>query len=249
MYYQWIVMLKTDFKSFAAKGCYICLLCICLPAGISHAFSLADVASPPDSNTTYVGNMVHNGLPLEILQFTSSQSVAELLAFYKQRWSDVSKRKDSAPAYIEKHVGGWSILSKIEASKNVVLQVKSASGGTAEGFISVSDFSESKAPEQWVEEFPRMHGSELISNTASEEKGRQAYTLIFVNDHSVSENNEFYRVSMDGYGWRYSRGGVKDNVSMLHFLNDDWYCDIALSEADDGKSVILANLVEMNERK
>jgi hypothetical protein len=239
-------MRKTDFNTFSAKGVYICLVCLCLPANISHAFGLADVAQPPDSSTTYVGNMVHNGLPMEILQFTSSHSVAELMAFYKQRWSDVSKRKDNVPSYIEKHVGGWSILSKIEATKNVVVQIKPASSGAAEGFISVSDFFETKAPEQWVEEFPRMHGSELISNTASQDKGRQAYTLIFVNDHPVSENNEFYRVNMDGLGWRYSRGGVKDNISMLHFLNDDWYCDITLSQAEDGKSVILTNLVELN---
>jgi hypothetical protein len=249
MYYQWIDMQKIKFNSpVVIQDLVASLLCIFLFVDLSHAYSLTDVAEPPESTVTYVGDVVHNGLPMEILQFSSRYSMTELTAYYKQRWSDVTKRNDSIPSYIEKHVGDWTILSKVEASNNIVVQIRETANGDAEGFISVSDFKQRKESGLWIDDFPRMNGSTLVSNTESDEKGRRAYILIFVNEYSVSENHNFYQSSMNALGWRLSRSGTEDNISMLHLLNKNWYCDIALSEAEDGKSVVLANLVELNER-
>ncbi|MET0068870.1 MAG: hypothetical protein ABW096_02455 [Candidatus Thiodiazotropha sp.] len=240
-------MQKTDTTSaIYVRKSFLCLLCMFLHVELSSAYNLADIAKPPGSKMTYVGEVVHNALPLEILQFTSNNSPTEILAFYKQRWSDVTSGKDNVPSYIEKHVGNWAILSKMEVSKSVVVQLKKVSDGTTEGFISVADLAKREEPGRWVTEFPRMDGSELFSNTMSSDKDRQAYTLIFLNDNSVSENNEFYLMSMEAQGWRLSRNGTKDNISIFYFLMDNWYCDLTLSKADDGKSVIMVNLVELN---
>jgi hypothetical protein len=221
-------------------------VCLLLLSDVCLAYTLDDVEIPPDTRATYVGDVVQNGLPMQMLQFTSRFSIAELLAYYKQHWSNVSNRNDNVPAYIEKQVGEWAVLSKIEASKNVVVQVKESDNSTSEGFISVSDFSQRRESSNWVSDFPRMYDSVLISNTESEDKARRAHTLIFINDHSISENSEFYRVRMDEMGWRYSRGGVRNDVAILQFMKDQWHCDITFTVADDGKSVILANLVELN---
>lgn len=243
-------MQKTDTTStIYVRNSFLCLLCMFLHVEPSCAYSLTDIAKPPGSKMTYVGEVVHNALPMEILQFTSHYSPTEILAFYKQRWSDVTSGKDNVPSFIEKHVSNWAILSKVEASKSVVVQLKKLSDGTTEGFISIADLSNIEKPGRWVTEFPRMDGSELFSNTVSNDKGRRAYTLIFLNDNSVTENNEFYLTSMDAQGWRLSRSGAKDNISILYFLMDNWYCDLTLSKTDDGKSVILANLVEINDEK
>jgi hypothetical protein len=223
----------------------VCLLCF---VDETYAYGISDVEEPPGaSSVTYVGDLVQNGLPMQIKQFKSNSSVSEILAFYKQRWSDSANRQDNVPAYIEKKVGEWQVLSKMESTNSVVVQLKQTPEGQAEGFISVTDLSRAEGPNEWSNEFPRMHGSKLISNTESQDKGRHAYTLILINDYSVAENRDYYQANMDSQGWSYSRGGMKDNISMMYFIKDNWHCDMTVTEADNGKTIIFANLVEMNE--
>jgi hypothetical protein len=223
------------------------LLCILASSSLCHAYDIHDVADPPTASVIYVGDVVQNGLPMQMKQFSTDLSVTELLAFYKQRWSDVSKQQDNVPDYLEKQAGEWYVLSKMESSKSVVVQAKRSSQGITEGFISVTDMSRVRQPNQWSSEFPRMHDTQLVSNTESFDKGRLAYTLVLYNEHSVSENRDYYRNSMDSDGWQYTRGGKQSNTAMLYFKKDKWHCDIAVTEADDGKTIIFANLVEINE--
>lgn len=243
----WIDMRRTNLKTPVGITALVTFsIGLVVLVESTYAYSLSDVEEPPASRLTYVGKMVHNGLPMEVLQFVSDFSVSELKAFYKQSWKDVAKRGDGLPSYIEKHVGEWTILSKIEASSNVVVQIKESSERVAEGFISVSDIEQRKETGPWVSDFPSIQGSSLVSSTESDENGRRAYTLILINEHSLAENNDFYQLEMDAQGWRISRQGESGNVFMMHYLKDNWRCDMAMSEAEDGKSVIIVNLVELN---
>ncbi|MES9993790.1 MAG: hypothetical protein ABW098_17710 [Candidatus Thiodiazotropha sp.] len=225
----------------------ICLVSILGMVGELYAFTIDNVADPVDANVTYVGDVVQNGLPLQMKKFKVSSTAAEVLNYYKQRWSDVTAHDENIPSYIEKRVGDWWVLTKIESSSSVVVQVKESGDGYVEGLISVSDLSKRKKPNTWETDFPRISGTQLLSNTESNDNGRQAFTLILVNDSSISENNDYYRSNMEAEGWSYSRGGVNAGVSMLHFVKDNWQCDMTVTMADDGKTVIFANLVELNE--
>jgi hypothetical protein len=224
-----------------------CITLFIATSSLCHAFDVHDVADPPAASVIYVGDVIQNGLPMQMKQFSTDSSIAQLLAFYKQRWSDTSKKQDNVPSYLEKRVGEWYILSKMENEKSVVVQARKAKQGTIEGYISVTDMSRISKPNRWTREFPRMPGTQLISNTESVDKGRVAYTLILSNDHSVSDNNGYYRESMHNDGWQYIRGGEKSSTAMLYFKKERLQCDIAVTEADDGQTVIFANLVEINE--
>jgi hypothetical protein len=236
------------FDQFRRQVLYaFCLLGVFAVSSVSHAFDIHDVANPPSASMTYVGDVIQNGLPMQMKQFTTDTSITELFAFYKQRWSDNAKRQDNVPDYIEKRAGDWYVLSKMEASKSVVVQARKANSSTIEGFISVTDLAQVKEQNRWSSDFPRMHGTELVSNTESVDKGRIAYTLILYNDYSVNENSEYYRSNMHVDGWQFTRGGEKANTAMLYFQKDNWQCDITVTEAKDGKTVIFTNLVETNE--
>ncbi len=225
---------------------YCAIVGLVLMSSHCHALSVSDINDPPGASVTYVGEMVQNGLPMQIKQFTTDATIGEVLAYYKQRWADVAKHQENVPDYIEKQAGEWRILTKMEASNSVVVQLRKSDQGDTEGFISVTDLSRVEEPNKWSSDFPRMLGSQLVSNTESYDKGRRAYTLVIINDHSVEENIDYYRSSMDSEGWHYSRGGSKDNTLMLHFTREGWLCDMTMTAADDGKTVIFANLVEMN---
>ncbi|MCU7876930.1 MAG: hypothetical protein KZQ84_09040 [Candidatus Thiodiazotropha sp. (ex Lucinoma borealis)] len=224
------------------------LLSVFCAIDASYAYTLADIEDPLDARVTYVGDVIQNGLPMQMKQFSVDYTAAELMAFYKQRWSDTAHHQENIPDYIEKNVGEWRILSKVDESSSVVVQVKTANNGaSSEGFISVTDLSGRKETNQWLSNFPRLRDSQLISSTESVDKDRSATTLIITNDYSVDENSDYYRSNLDKLGWRYLRGSVRNNVSMLHFAKDGQQCEITVTEADDGKTVIFANVIEVNE--
>ncbi|MGD9168671.1 MAG: hypothetical protein PVI97_01245 [Candidatus Thiodiazotropha sp.] len=223
------------------------ILCFIAVSNGCHAYNIHDIADPPAASVTYVGDVIQNGLPMQMKQFKTELSVTELLAFYKQRWSDISTKQDNVPHYLEKEAGEWFVLSKIESGKSVVVQVKKTGNRMTEGFISVTDITDIREPNHWSNDFPRLQGTQLMSNTESVDKGRNAYTLVLYNKLSVSENRDFYRDNMYSDGWQYARGGEKSSTTMLYFKKDKWHCDITVTEADDGKTIIFANLVEINE--
>jgi hypothetical protein len=205
------------------------------------------VADPPEASVTYVGSVVQNGLPLQMKQFSVNQSLAEVFSFYKQRWSDTENYKENVPYFIEKEVGEWRILSKMEDHCSVVVQAKPVSGGATEGFISVSDLSQKKQVTELTSTFPRLVDSELLSTTESEDSGRLATTMMLTNNYSVEDNKSYYRSSMDEQGWNFMRGGIHNNVAMLYFYKEEQQCEIVISQSDDGKTIIFANVVQLNE--
>ncbi|MEW8309691.1 MAG: hypothetical protein G8D88_21410 [gamma proteobacterium symbiont of Ctena orbiculata] len=85
------------------------------------AYDIHDVADPPVASVIYVGEVVQNGMPLQMKHFSTESSVTEVLTFYKQRWSDISNHRNNVPAYLEKHVGEWHVLSKMETDKSIVV--------------------------------------------------------------------------------------------------------------------------------
>ena len=243
-------MLKIDLSAMCtciSKNVVLLLLSMGV-SGSGLAFELSDVADPPDANVTYVGEVVQNGLPLQMKQFTVEQSVSEVLSFYKQRWSDTANTQENVPHYIEKRAGQWRVLSKVEGTSSVVVQVKDGpTRGITEGLVSVTDLSKKKEVSQLSHSFPRLTDTELLSSTESVDNGRLATTLMLVNNYSIDDNSDYYRSQMDEQGWSFLRGGVQNNVSMLHFAKDGQQCEIAVSPMDNGKTVVFANVVESNE--
>ncbi|MEW8248414.1 MAG: hypothetical protein AB2768_20530, partial [Candidatus Thiodiazotropha endolucinida] len=161
------------------------IVCSIAFSSACFAYDIHDVADPPIASVIYVGEVVQNGMPLQMKQFSTESSLTEVLAFYKQRWSDISKHQNNVPSYLEKHVGEWHVLSKMETDKSVVVQARKTNRGSTEGYISVSDISRTTKPNRWSSEFPRIQGTQLLSNTESIDKGRVAYTLVLFNDYSV----------------------------------------------------------------
>jgi hypothetical protein len=210
----------------------------------SEAFDISNVSEPPDAEVIYVGDVIQNGIPLQMKQFSADYPLAELFAFYKQRWSDIGEREENVPAYIEKKAGDWWILSKMEESCSVVVQAKESEPGRVEGFISVSDLSRKKGTGSAVDEFPLLESSQLVSSTEAVDKGRDAATLIIMSESSVEDNSEYYRQEMVTQGWSFQRGDTRNNTTTLYFSRQGQLCEMAISPADEGKTAIFANLVD-----
>ncbi|MCG7983451.1 MAG: hypothetical protein JAY90_11985 [Candidatus Thiodiazotropha lotti] len=226
---------------------FVVAYCLIISSLSVNALDIVEIENPPGANVIHVGDLIQNGLPLQIKQFTVKNSIIEVFAFYKQRWSDTRNYDENVPNYIEKQVGEWHILSKMHKHYSVVVQAKTADSNITEGFISVSDLSQKTEDSQLTLSFPKLIDSKLLSTTESTDSGRRATTLMIINNHSIEDNNRFYRSSMDEQGWSYKRGSIRDNVAMLHFAKQTQQCEIAITQGDDGKTVIFVNVVESNE--
>ncbi|MES9970353.1 MAG: hypothetical protein ABW092_09990 [Candidatus Thiodiazotropha sp.] len=208
------------------------------------AFDISDVVDPPKSTVLYVGKVVQNGLPIQMKQFDATASPGEVLGFYKQRWSDTRNYKENTPQYIEKKVGEWWVLSKMEGNSSVVVQVQKSNNNQSTGFISVSDVSKPQRISEEAVKFPRMNNSQLLSSTESIDNGKHATTIILINNHPILENNEYYKANMGNSGWIYTNSKLNEDVSTMYFSKNSQHCEIAIAKADDGKTVIFANVVE-----
>ncbi|WP_316364567.1 hypothetical protein [Candidatus Thiodiazotropha sp. CDECU1] len=212
--------------------------------GACSAFDISGVEDPPDSTVIYVGDVVQNGLPIQMKQFDTTGSPGEVIGFYKQRWSDTRNYKENIPQYIEKKVGDWWVLSKMEGNHSVVVQVQETTGNHSTGFISVSDISSPQKVSDEAVNFPRMNDSELLSSTESIDNGKYATTIILINNHTIIDNSEYYKTSMSNSGWVYTNSKFNEDVSTMYFSKKSQHCEIAIAQADDGKTVIFANVVE-----
>lgn len=220
------------------------VLCFCLSSQMSWAFDILDMETLPDTKTVFVGNMVQNGTPVQIMQFSSNLSVLEVLSFYKKEWSDNRKVKNNTPKMIEKKVAEWTNLSKLEGAYSVVVQVKVKQYGGSEGFISVLDLRRPAKISKKSKQFPRIGGTKMVSTTESKDGGRSAVTMVLFNTYSVDSNDAFYRAKMTSEGWQLVRGFVKEGVVALLFNKQGQQCEMTISSSDQGDSVIMVNIVE-----
>ena len=220
----------------------IVILC-CTLSSFAWGFDISRVAEPPEAKTVYVGDVVQNGIPMQMKQFSSSLTTGEVLSYYRINWADNTKVKENVPAFIEKEAGDWSIISKLEGNYSVVVQVKTQQSGGSEGVISVSNLTRPPGISELSKKFPKLGGTQLISSTESRDGGKHATTLILVNEFSVDSNDAFYRSRMTAEGWRLVRGGVRDGTATMLFNKQGQQCEMAVSEGERGDSVIIANIV------
>lgn len=208
------------------------------------AFDISNVAEPPKSSTVFVGDVIQNGLPIQMKQFHSELHPVEVLSYYKHQWSDNRKTRKNVPDVIEKKMAEWTVLSKQEGSYSVVIQVKEGVNGGAEGFISVLKLGAPQKTNSMIKEFPRLGGTTLISSTESRDGGKHATTLMLINDYSVDSNDAFYRSKMESEGWSLVRGMIRKGVATLLFNKQGKQCEMAISSDRKGDAIILVNVVK-----
>lgn len=197
---------------------------------------------PPDSRAVWVADSLEqNGIPMQIQQLTSPSGVEDVLAFYRNRWS--APVEQGAPGFVEKRVAGWHIISRLEAGRQTVVQLRGAPDGGSEGFISIADVRATPGFNRATRRFPRRSGSQILSSTVSHDGPGKTTTILLSNGHSVKSNVEFYRDAMVRGGWTLIHGMQAGSTVTLFFNKRDGRCEISISAAR-GRTFIMANLKE-----
>lgn len=158
--------------------------------------------SPPDSmvNKLSESSMVVNGIPMHIRQFTSDNSVSEVLDFYRHFWPRGTQEK---PGYTETDIlTPWKIITRVEDGYLMTVQVTENGDHGSRGLLGMSKLPD---PEQELptlgESFPKLRGSTVFNDIQSKDIGKDGRTIQLSNTYSVESNANFYRDYFTNQGW------------------------------------------------
>ncbi len=165
------------------------------------AFAQEKAVPCPEFPVPYVGqtqwvaeNMRMNGMPMQIKELTTEQTPQQVIAFYRQRWSD------APPFSHEYEVGGMPAIATLRSGCFYTVQVMPYGRG-AKALLGVStkpDGGQLKTPGAG---FPNMAGSTVLNDIDHYDSGKTGRTIMLTNTYSPDANLNFYRRTMADDGW------------------------------------------------
>lgn len=201
----------------------------------------------PDLKLTWVApDIVHNGTPLQIRRFDSTDSVQAILARYRREWKASAQSPQDA---IEYTVGGYQVIAKLRDRCFYTVQARSNGAGGSVGLLAVSQLQDSNQPRVLGKDFPMMSGSVVAADMTHRDPGKEARTIMLMNQFSTNANAHFYRRVIGGDGWNITsdhlvpfKGGNGNGYAMT-FKRGFNETSMVISRTQGGSSV-LVNLVD-----
>jgi len=146
-------------------------------------------------------NIEYNGIPTQIYQFHTDDSIAEVVEFYDKEWDDLD----------EVDFGDLKILSHRDDDYLLTVQIERESDLRTHGTLSIAPMFKllggsrhklRKKIKAVGADFPALSNTEFISDLVADEIGGESRSLLFSNEYSVERNIEFYRTKMMADGWK-----------------------------------------------
>jgi hypothetical protein len=166
--------------------------CACLAAS---AADWAELPLPPRSQPEMVLNNGRvNGLATHIQRFTTELTPAEVLQFYRQRWT-----RPGQPEPREVAKGAWTALSMLDGQRQVTVQTR-ADGNGAEALLTQMDISQ--AQRDFVpRELPKPYGVQVLQVTESQDGGQRSRLVSMVSDEAYDLQVQRWRQAWQQQGW------------------------------------------------
>ncbi len=194
----------------------------CLVALASIVTTVAAHACPTQADRSLVGpevgqQMVVNGLPLQIQQVASKESLPDLLGRVERRWRD-------AGFDVKRHgVEPWQVVAALSDQCLTTLQLRSVNGQSV-GFLGIGDVSRTKDRAVVVRkaDVPLPTGASVVSSVAAADGPRTSTTTVVTSRRSATEVRDEYLMSLPGAGWRELRPqelGARDAARRAHIIN------------------------------
>ncbi|MBF0265293.1 MAG: hypothetical protein HQL46_08470 [Gammaproteobacteria bacterium] len=136
-----------------------------------------------------------NGIKLKGRRFTSTQSVEEIINFYRDLWEQKIAQTE---------FGEWILLSHKNEELLYTVQVKKGNDGGSTGLLGVSDIAESMKIEnrkELAKNFPKLHGSQVINDMKMNDPGKDGKLIYLTNKLSVSSNVNYYKNHYKNNDW------------------------------------------------
>ncbi len=171
-------------------------LCLLLLLAAAPCRAWIRVEAPPAASLEWVAeDMVYNGVPMRIQFFRSKAAPGEVLAHYRQRWSDGGRKQ-----YVENRLGPWETIARGLGEFFVTVQVRPTASGGSEGYLAQRPLAVRATPVlgQGIALPP---GSEVVNDILNRDIHRPARTLLAFNSLPVDANAAFFRERYTRDGW------------------------------------------------
>lgn len=204
--------------------------------------ALEKVPLPPGARSELVqAELVQNGRTMSVATLSAVAPVEQTLAFYRERWAPAhpSLGLGERPGFLEDEVGGWSIISRLEAGVLLTVQLRTGDGGRAEGFLAAA------APGMSAEQasVPQPAGGELLSSTRAVDEGRAALTSVTAVTARPGVVAATYRDHFLDEGWAPSSERRVGEASVMRFARRGRRAEIVVTDSGRGETLVVLNEV------
>lgn len=174
------------------------LPCMVLWSGI--VFAAPKFPPPPGSKIGLIAeSMVFNGVEMDVRQFNSKRSVAEVLEFYREFWP---KGTEKQPGYTETDIlEPWQLITRVEGGYLMTVQVTAAGRRGSTGLLGMSKLPDPENLPKLGNKIPKMSGSRVFNDIKTKDPGKNGRTVALFNDFTVENNANFYRDYYTGHGF------------------------------------------------
>jgi hypothetical protein len=164
-------------------------------------FALGAHACPKTADRSLVGpaigeDMVVNGMPVQIQQVSSRDSVKDVMARVEQTWREAGfnvKRQDLAQ---------WKVISALSEECLTTLQLTDSKGTV--GFLAIGEPDKTKDRAAVVKkgDVPLPSGSQVVSTLSAKDGPRASTTTMITSKRSVTDMREHFVRGLEqaGYG-------------------------------------------------
>lgn len=198
--------------------------------------ALADVPLPPGAVSRVVAtDVVQNGRRTSIASLDALPALEDTIAFYRDRWP----ASDGSPGHLESRLGDRSILSRLDAGRLVVVELRETPSGP-EGRISTMVLEPVSVAS--ADPLPLPAGGQLLSSTSARDGVHDATTSIATVAARPGEVAAFYRDRLTRDGWTLVSDREHGAARVLLLDRADARLELVVSDVDD-RSVVLANEV------
>lgn len=206
---------------------------IALPA-MAAAASLPQAPLPPATQSVDVAqHLVFNGLDMHAQVFTSSETPAQVIAFYREAWNG---------RVVVNPLGDAQVVGHRDGDYYVTVEVRAAGGGSR-GNIGVVDVAHAPHDFEPGKGLPRPMGSKVFNDIAYPDDRVPARTVAMTNGLSPQQNTAWFRERLVGEGWK----SVQDNrcaqdACVLGYERGDSHLALVATRTGDGHSQVVLNI-------
>lgn len=137
-------------------------------------------------------HMIYNGTDMRGQVFTSSQSAADVVKFYRELWGRQS---------VLDQIPGWQVVGHREGDYYITVQVK-PDGSGSRGDIGIVRIPAENTKVELGQGVPHPSNTTIFNDIIYPDDNTPARTLAMINNLSVQQNASYYREHLAATGWK-----------------------------------------------
>jgi len=164
-----------------------------LPAVSAAVSPWPDVKLPDGAQSAEVAShMIYNGTDMRGQVFTSSESAANIVKFYRDLWGKQS---------VLNQIPGWQVVGHRDGEFYFTVQVK-ADGSGSRGNIGIVRLPTHRSTVELGSGVPHPANTTVFNDILYPDDRTPARTLGMTNNLSVQQNASYYREHLAETGWK-----------------------------------------------